>query len=69
MRANILLNGDCTAFSRDTSAEFVQFAEANAIKPVIAQTFEFDQIVEAFGALQRQNAVGKLVVKISDAKL
>jgi D-arabinose 1-dehydrogenase-like Zn-dependent alcohol dehydrogenase len=55
----------CTAFSRDNTEEFVRFAEANEIKPVIAKTFEFDEMVEAFEALQKQNAVGKLVVKIS----
>ncbi|KAF2116646.1 hypothetical protein BDV96DRAFT_645064 [Lophiotrema nucula] len=55
----------CTAFSRDTSAEFVKFAEANNLKPVIAKTFGFGEVVEAFQELQKQNAVGKLVVKIS----
>lgn len=55
----------CTAFSRDNTEEFVRFAEANEIKPVIAKTFEFDEMVEAFEALQKQNAVGKLVVKVS----
>lgn len=56
----------CCAYNRDTSAEFIKFVEANKIKPVIAQTFDFDQTVEAFEILQKQNAVGKLIVKIHD---
>ncbi|KAF2740968.1 putative alcohol dehydrogenase [Polyplosphaeria fusca] len=51
-------------FSRDASAEWIRFSEANGIKPVVAQVFEFDQAIEAFETLQKQNAVGKLVVKI-----
>ncbi|CAG5158200.1 uncharacterized protein ALTATR162_LOCUS5034 [Alternaria atra] len=57
----------CTAFSRDTLAEFAKLVDANVIKPVIAQSFDFSQMVEAFQALQKQNAVGKIVVKISDS--
>lgn len=56
----------CTAFSRDTSEEYVRFSEANNIKPVIAEIFEFGQVVEAFEVLQKQNSVGKIVVKIDD---
>jgi NADPH:quinone reductase-like Zn-dependent oxidoreductase len=44
----------------------VQFVEANNIKPVIAQEFAFDDVVQAFEALQQQKAVGKIVVKIAD---
>lgn len=55
------------SFSRDAVAELAQFVEANNIKPVIAQEFEFEQVVEAFAALQKQNAVGKIGIKISDA--
>jgi NADPH:quinone reductase-like Zn-dependent oxidoreductase len=39
---------------------------ANNIKPVIAQEFAFDEMVHAFEALQKQKAVGKMVVKIAD---
>jgi NADPH:quinone reductase-like Zn-dependent oxidoreductase len=53
-------------FSRDAVIEFVQFVEANNIKPVIAQEFAFDDVVQAFEALQQQKAVGKIVVKIAD---
>jgi D-arabinose 1-dehydrogenase-like Zn-dependent alcohol dehydrogenase len=53
-------------FSRDAVAEFARFAEANNIKPVIAQEFTFEQTVQAFEALQKQNAVGKIVVNIAD---
>ena len=56
----------CLAFNRDSTAEFAQFVDAHGIKPVIAKTFEFDQAVEGFEALQQQNAVGKIVIKISE---
>ncbi|KAF2636536.1 NAD-P-binding protein [Massarina eburnea CBS 473.64] len=54
----------CVAFSRDMTAEFVSFVEEHGIKPVIAKTFEFDQAIEAFDALQKQNAVGKIIIRI-----
>ncbi|PVI02091.1 NAD-P-binding protein [Periconia macrospinosa] len=57
----------CTAFSRDALAEFAKLVEANGIKPIIAQSFDFSQMIEAFQLLQKQNAVGKIVVKISDS--
>ena len=50
------------AFNRDYSAELARFVEATGIKSVIAQTFEFDQAVEAIEVLEKQNVVGKLVV-------
>ncbi|KAF2259083.1 NAD(P)-binding protein [Lojkania enalia] len=56
----------CMGFSRDMSAEYVRFVEANGIKPVIAKIFGFENIIEGFEALQKQNAVGKLVVNISN---
>lgn len=54
------------SFSRDHSGEFVKFIEANGIKPVVATIFSFDQTIAAFEALQKQNAVGKLVIKIRE---
>ncbi|CAO2651228.1 Nn.00g095250.m01.CDS01 [Neocucurbitaria sp. VM-36] len=57
----------CTAFSRDLVAELAKFVEANDIKPVVAQEFEFERMVEAFEALQKQSAVGKIAVRISEA--
>jgi NADPH:quinone reductase-like Zn-dependent oxidoreductase len=42
------------------------FTSANNIKPVIATEFGFEDMVQAFEALQKQNAVGKIVVKIAD---
>jgi NADPH:quinone reductase-like Zn-dependent oxidoreductase len=57
----------CTAFSRDALAEFSMLVDANGIKPVIAQSFDFSQTIDAFQALQKQNAVGKIVVKIGDS--
>lgn len=48
------------------TAEFVNFVEKNGIKPVVAETFAFDEAVGAFEALQKQSAVGKIAVKISD---
>ncbi|KAF2257367.1 NAD-P-binding protein [Trematosphaeria pertusa] len=56
----------CVAFNRDMTAEFVNFVEKNGIKPVVAETFAFDEAVGAFEALQKQSAVGKIAVKISD---
>jgi NADPH:quinone reductase-like Zn-dependent oxidoreductase len=38
----------------------------NRIQPLVAQTFGFEETREAFEMLQRQNAVGKLVVRISE---
>ena len=56
----------CCAFSKDDTEEFVRFAEANKIKPVIAKTFEFRELKKAFEEMQHSAAVGKFVVKISD---
>ncbi|KAF1851759.1 NAD-P-binding protein [Cucurbitaria berberidis CBS 394.84] len=55
----------CVAFSRDLVAELASFVEANSIKPVIAHEFGFEHLVEAFEALQKQQAVGKIAVKIT----
>ncbi|KAJ4362900.1 hypothetical protein N0V83_010017 [Neocucurbitaria cava] len=55
----------CVAFSRDATAEFAKFVEEHRIKPVIAKEFDFDGAVDAFNALERQDAVGKIVVRIS----
>ena len=44
----------------------MKFVEENGIKPVVAETFAFDEAVGAFEALQTQSAVGKIAVKISD---
>jgi NADPH:quinone reductase-like Zn-dependent oxidoreductase len=57
----------CTAFSRDSLAEFAKLVDVNSIKPVIAQSFDFSQTIDAFQALQKQNAVGKIVIKISNS--
>lgn len=54
----------CVAFSRDATAEFAKFVEEHHIKPVIAKEFGFDGAVDAFNTLERQDAVGKIVVKI-----
>jgi NADPH:quinone reductase-like Zn-dependent oxidoreductase len=54
----------CCAFSRDSVAELAQFVEAHGIKPVVAHVFPFEQTVEAFEAMTRQNAVGKIAVRI-----
>jgi D-arabinose 1-dehydrogenase-like Zn-dependent alcohol dehydrogenase len=59
------VKGFC-AFSKDTAQEFVKFAEANEIKPVIAKVFEFGDVVEAFEVMQKPTTVGKFVVKISE---
>ncbi|PSN63639.1 alcohol dehydrogenase zinc-binding domain-containing protein [Corynespora cassiicola Philippines] len=56
----------CTAFSREATAELMKFVEANGIKPLIAKTFAFEDAKEAFEELQKQSAVGKIVIKISD---
>ncbi|KAH7116816.1 NAD-P-binding protein [Dendryphion nanum] len=53
-------------FSRDASREFVQFVDAHGIKPVVARIFAFEKAIEAFEVLEKQNAVGKLVIKISE---
>jgi D-arabinose 1-dehydrogenase-like Zn-dependent alcohol dehydrogenase len=59
------VKGFC-AFSKDTAQEFVKFAEANELKPVIAKVFEFRDMVEAFEVMQNPTAVGKFVIKISE---
>jgi D-arabinose 1-dehydrogenase-like Zn-dependent alcohol dehydrogenase len=56
----------CVAFSRDSTAELARFVEEHNIKPAIAKEFDFENTVEAFEALQNLNAVGKVVIKISD---
>ncbi|KAF2830074.1 alcohol dehydrogenase superfamily, zinc-containing protein [Ophiobolus disseminans] len=55
-----------TGFSRDAVAELSAFVAAHSIQPVIAQEFAFSDMVAAFEALQKQNSVGKIVVKIAD---
>ena len=55
----------CTAFNREISIELVKVAEAHAIKPLVAKTFAFEDMVQALEELQKQNAVGKLAVRIS----
>jgi D-arabinose 1-dehydrogenase-like Zn-dependent alcohol dehydrogenase len=56
----------CVAFSRDATVEFAKFAEQHGIRPVIAKEFQFKDAIAAFEALQNQNEVGKIVIKISD---
>ncbi|KAF1998578.1 alcohol dehydrogenase zinc-binding domain-containing protein [Amniculicola lignicola CBS 123094] len=56
----------CVAFSRDLTAEFARFVEEHGIKPVIAREYDFDNAVEAFEALEKQNSMGKIVIKISE---
>jgi D-arabinose 1-dehydrogenase-like Zn-dependent alcohol dehydrogenase len=53
------------AFSRDSTAEFVDFVEERNIHPPIAKTFGFGEVREAFAELENLNAVGKIVVKIT----
>jgi NADPH:quinone reductase-like Zn-dependent oxidoreductase len=55
----------CCAFSRDSLAELAEFVEAHNIKPVVAHEFDFEQTVEAFEAMTKQSAVGKIAVRIS----
>ena len=55
----------CVAFSRDATAEFARFVEEHGIKPVIAKEFSFEDTVGAFKALEKQDTVGKIVVKIT----
>lgn len=54
-------------FSVQSTTEFAQFVQVHGIKPVIAQKFDFAHVVDAFEALQKQTAVGKIVVQISDS--
>jgi D-arabinose 1-dehydrogenase-like Zn-dependent alcohol dehydrogenase len=53
-------------FSREATTEFVQFVQACGLKPVIARSFDFEHVVDALEALQKLNAVGKIVVQISE---
>lgn len=53
-------------FSVKSTTELAQFVQAHGIKPVIAQRFDFEHVVDAFEALQEQTAVGKIVVQISE---
>jgi NADPH:quinone reductase-like Zn-dependent oxidoreductase len=54
----------CCAFSRDSLAELAQFVDAHNIKPVVALEFDFEQTVEAFEAMNKQSAIGKIAVRI-----
>jgi D-arabinose 1-dehydrogenase-like Zn-dependent alcohol dehydrogenase len=56
----------CVAFNKESTADFVAFAETNGIKPVIAKEFAFEQAVEAFEAMQAQKEIGKIVIKVGD---
>ncbi|KAF2689634.1 putative alcohol dehydrogenase [Lentithecium fluviatile CBS 122367] len=56
----------CVAFSRDITAEFVQFTGEHGIKPVIAKEYGFDEVVQAMETLQKGEAVGKVVVNIGE---
>ncbi|KAJ4293459.1 hypothetical protein N0V90_008742 [Kalmusia sp. IMI 367209] len=51
----------CCAFTRDATAELARFVEEHNIKPVIAKEFDFEDTLEAFEAIQKQNAVGKFL--------
>jgi NADPH:quinone reductase-like Zn-dependent oxidoreductase len=55
-----------TGFSRDALSELSAFVAAHGIKPVIAREFAFEDMVGAFEALQKQDSVGKIVVKIAE---
>ncbi|KAF2872943.1 hypothetical protein BDV95DRAFT_490055 [Massariosphaeria phaeospora] len=56
-----------TAFSARDSTELCRFVEAHGIKPVVAETFGFEEAVRAFEVLEGQKAVGKIVVRIGEA--
>jgi D-arabinose 1-dehydrogenase-like Zn-dependent alcohol dehydrogenase len=56
----------CVAFNCNATAELARFVEEHNIKPVIAKEFAFAEAREAFQALEKQNSVGKIVVKLSE---
>jgi NADPH:quinone reductase-like Zn-dependent oxidoreductase len=52
--------------SRRQFIEMNRAFEANNIKPVIDKVFPFEQAKEAFIHLEKQNHVGKVVIKVSE---
>jgi NADPH2:quinone reductase len=51
---------------RRVSEELRRLAEARAIRPHVHAAFDFDDWRSAFAAMQQQNAVGKVVIRIAD---
>jgi len=44
--------------------ECVEMMEAHDLHPVVAEIFEWQDAPKAFEALLKQNAVGKIVIKV-----
>lgn len=44
--------------------ELVNLVEEHGIKPVVGETFSWEEAPKAFGTMMKQGAVGKLVVRI-----
>lgn len=60
---NITLDG-ITVGSKDEQEDMIRAIEANAIKPVISDTFSLDELAAAFGHQAAQKHFGKIVVTI-----
>lgn len=45
--------------------EFVRLVDVNRIKPVVGKVFEFKDAKEAYACLEKQNFVGKVVIRVA----
>jgi NADPH:quinone reductase and related Zn-dependent oxidoreductases len=51
---------------RAVSQELKRLAEEKAIRPHVHAAFDFDDWRSAFAAMQQQDAVGKVVIRVGD---
>ncbi|EJD42367.1 NAD(P)-binding protein [Auricularia subglabra TFB-10046 SS5] len=49
----------------DMMRDFMQLVETHRLKPVVGHIFGFSEVKEAFECLEKQEFVGKIVVKVS----
>ena len=52
----------CTAWDESTFPNLVKYIEAGEIKPLVAQTYPLDQIVDAQREFLKKKHVGKFVL-------
>jgi NADPH:quinone reductase-like Zn-dependent oxidoreductase len=50
--------------TRDEFLSMIDFIESRNIKPVIDQTFSFEEYSNAFSKMENSNQFGKIVLKI-----
>lgn len=58
----------CTVLEPEVFSNLVNVIEQQKIKPLVAQTFELNEINEAQAAFLQKKHIGKLVLKVNDAK-